>query len=302
MEYIIVDGGSTDGSVDIIQQYADRLAWWTSEPDSGQAEAINKGFTYASGEYIAWLNSDDIFLPGAVQSALDVLLKNPELGMVFGNALTIDENGVPINNLVFSDWGLVELMCFRIICQPAVFMKRSILEKAGFLDQSYHFMLDHQLWIRIAMQAPIKHIPKPLAAARHHPLAKNTSQPEKFADESMLIVDWMAAQEELDDLFIENHSQIMGGAYRLQARYLLDGGKPKDALIAYGRALAAYPSFAIKHWHRIIYAILCLFGAGQAASDYYRKFSHNQRNFSVLSENDAYGKWPGLTLNGRKPD
>ena len=181
IEHIIIDGGSTDGSLDIIKKYAGRLAWWVSERDSGQADAINKGLRRATGEYIAWLNSDDLYMPGAVAQADAALGSNPEVGFVFGDAITIDTQGRKLNDLTFGDWGLEELMAFRIICQPAVFMRRSVLEKTDYLDTTYHYMLDHQLWLRLARIAPIQHIPSTWAAARHHPDAKNVAQPAGFS-------------------------------------------------------------------------------------------------------------------------
>lgn len=183
LEYLIADGGSTDGSLEIIERHADRLAWWVSEKDSGQAEAINKGLQRARGEIVAWLNSDDLYLPGAISQAVEALQRNPDLGLVYGEAISIDQDGRPLGRFKFGDWGLTDLICFRIICQPAVFMRRSVLEQAGFLDPKFHFMLDHQLWIRMARLAPIAHQPVDLnlvgcpavglwAAARQHPGAK----------------------------------------------------------------------------------------------------------------------------------
>ncbi|HSO26669.1 MAG TPA: glycosyltransferase, partial [Anaerolineales bacterium] len=104
IEYIIVDGGSQDGSVETIRRYDERLAWWVSEPDRGQAEAINKGFARAQGEIVAWLNSDDLFLPGAAVAAAAALQGQPDAGFVFGDALTIDAHGRPLNRLDFRHW------------------------------------------------------------------------------------------------------------------------------------------------------------------------------------------------------
>ena len=269
IEYLIVDGGSTDGSVEIIQRYADRLAWWVSEPDSGQAEAINKGLKRATGEYVAWLNSDDIYLPGAIRQAVAAFQEDPALGMVFGDALTIDAQGRPLSRLSFGDWSLLDLVSFRIICQPAVFMRRAVLEKAGYLDSAYHFMLDHQLWIRMALAAPIQYvesrddeagnpIPALWAAARHHPGAKNVSQAPGFSRETMQVLEWMQTQPELEKLIAQNHKRVLAGAYRLNARYLLDGRLPAQALATYWKAILANPAYALKHWHRMAYAALCL--------------------------------------------
>ncbi|HLA97025.1 MAG TPA: glycosyltransferase family 2 protein, partial [Anaerolineales bacterium] len=93
IEYLIVDGGSTDGSLEIIRRYADRLGWWVSEPDRGQTEALNKGFARARGEIFAWLNSDDTYLPQAVSEAVAYLQAHPEAGMVYGDANLVDEHG-----------------------------------------------------------------------------------------------------------------------------------------------------------------------------------------------------------------
>ena len=143
LDYIVIDGGSTDGSVEIIEQYADRLAYWTSEKDSGQADAINKGLARTTGEIVAWLNSDDTYLPGAIHAAVEALQANPECGLVYGDVLAVDGQGQPTNLIRYEDWGLDGLLQFKIIGQPAVFMRREALAKAGELDTSFHFLLDH---------------------------------------------------------------------------------------------------------------------------------------------------------------
>jgi glycosyltransferase involved in cell wall biosynthesis len=265
IEYLVVDGGSTDGSVEIIRQYANHISWWTSEPDRGQADAINKGFKNSHGELIAWLNSDDIYLPGAVQKALEVFQKQPELGMAFGNAVTIDPEGNHLNDLQFGDWGLAELLRFRIICQPAVFMRRSVLEQAGYLDPNYHYMLDHHLWLRMARLAPIQHIDQSLAAARHHPTAKNVSQAPGFGLETLRLLEDLKHDPDFAQLVAQDRRRIEGGAYRLNARYLLDGNQPGAALRSYGKALVCYPSYGIRHWHRILYACFSLVGMKKLA-------------------------------------
>jgi Glycosyl transferase family 2 len=296
IEYLVVDGGSRDGSRDILQRYSDQLAWWVSEPDSGQAEAINKGLQRAQGEIVAWLNSDDLYLPGALAEAVAVLQAEPEVGMVFGDAITIDGGGHYLNTLAFGDWGLAELMSFRIICQPAVFMRRSVLEKVGPLDSSYHYMLDHQLWIRMASQAPIRHADSIWAAARHHPDAKNVAQSAGFGAETQRLLAWMQTAPGLAPLVEQNRRRVEGGAYRLTARYLLDGGQPRQALKAYGRSLRANPAFAMKHWHRMLYAALSLVGLQKLSSWYFRLASSRQAPEPRLLNKPGLNNWPGLVL------
>ncbi|MCJ7716732.1 MAG: glycosyltransferase, partial [Anaerolineales bacterium] len=172
LEYGIVDGVSTDGSLDILKKYDPHLSWWISEPDQGQAQAINKGIARSKGNIIAWINSDDIYLPNAIRQAV-MALDDEDVDLVFGNAVTIDESGAPLNELVFDDWDLGDLLRFRVICQPAVFMKRAVWEDANGLSSELHYMLDHQLWIKIASRFRVKYVPEFWAASRSHGQAKN---------------------------------------------------------------------------------------------------------------------------------
>ncbi len=309
IEYIVIDGGSTDQSPEIIEKFSNQLAWWVSEEDKGQADAINKGFRRARGEILAWLNSDDLYLPGTVSQAVQSLQSNPELGLVFGDAITMDANGRPLGRLAFGDWGLKELINFRIICQPAVFMRRTVLEQAGYLDSSYHFLLDHQLWIRMATLAPVQHIASLWAAARHHPEAKNVSQAGAFGVEAMRILEWMRQNPKLSQLVQENESHILAGAFRLQARYLLDGGQPAAALQSYWTALRYWPKYALQHSHRITYAILSLFKVQHLLDSLRTKSKIKQRNQLINelrqinpTQKNKPGQvnqskaWPGLNL------
>ena len=295
LEYLVVDGGSRDGSVEIIRSYAGRLAWWISEPDEGQAAAINKGLARARGEVVAWLNSDDLYLPGAVSQAVAELQAAPDAGLVFGDAVTIDDKGRPLNQLRFGDWGLPELMSFRIICQPAVFMRRSALEQAGQLDPSYHFMLDHHLWLRIARNTPVRHVPALWAAARHHAGAKNVAQAPGFGRDAYRILAWMQSEPDLAPLVARNRRQVLAGLHRLNARYLLDAGLPGEALNAYGQAFLARPAYALRHWHRMVFAVFCLVGAGRLGSRLNNlQKGRERRARAELSRLPGLAGWPGL--------
>jgi glycosyltransferase involved in cell wall biosynthesis len=258
LEYIIVDGGSTDGSQEIIRKYADRLAWWVSEKDSGQADAINKGFARATGEIVAWLNSDDLYRPGAIAAAVAELVRHPECGMVFGDVVSIDAGGQPFNIMTFGDWGLEDLLQFRIIGQPAVFLRRAVLERAGYLDLSYNLVLDIELWMRVAQQAPIQHVPKRWAAARFHATAKNVSQAPHYSAEAERLLAWIAAHPGLRETYRRLERPIRAGMHCYSARYLLDGGLPGPALRAYLRCFWASPRAALPDRNRILYAAATL--------------------------------------------
>ena len=160
IEYIIVDGGSTDGSVSIIKKYADKLAWWVSEVDRGQTDAINKGFERAKGRILAWINSDDVYEPGAVSEAVDYLEQNPEVGMVYADCNFINEN-----NRVIGKFNAAQTSYRRLrrgyvhIPQQTMFFRSALWRAVGPLDPSFYFAMDYDLWVRIASHAPIKYLP-----------------------------------------------------------------------------------------------------------------------------------------------
>ena len=254
IEYLVIDGASTDGSLDIIRKYNKQLSWWVSEKDQGQADAINKGFRRAKGEIIAWLNSDDMYARGAVSKAVRALLQDETLGMVFSNVFSIDAENEIFNTMRYGDYGLADLMAFNIIGQPGVFMRRSVLEKAGLMDLNYQYLLDHQLWLRVAEQASIRYIDDYFAAARFHAAAKNVANAAEFGREAFAIVDWMRTQSRLAEIYQRDEKKIMAGAYRLSARYLLDGGLPAKAFSHYTKSLWYHPATAWCEKRRIMFA------------------------------------------------
>jgi glycosyltransferase involved in cell wall biosynthesis len=262
LEYILIDGGSTDGSLEIIERYTDKLAYWVSEPDEGQASAINKGLARSTGEIVAWLNSDDIYLPGAFKQALEAFHSNPELGFIYGDLQSIDSSGQVFHTIKYARYSLDDLLAFRIIGQPTVFMRREVLEQTDLLDASYHYLLDHHLWLRLARVSQMKYIPATRAAARHHPAAKNIAEAGSFGEEIYRLLEWAQTQPDLNAIMSRQHRRVWGGAHRLSARYLLDGGLPAQSLKFYAKALLQDPVFTLRHTHRILYALISLVGLG----------------------------------------
>lgn len=169
LEYYVIDGGSTDGSLEIIKKYQDHLAGWVSEPDRGQTEAINKGFSRSQGEIMAWLNSDDVYYPGAIQSAVDYLLENPSVGMVYGDTDLIDGEGHVIGRFNAQQTDYQRLMRGGVyIPQPAAFWRRDLWDQVGPLDPSLFFAMDYDLWVKFAKTTTIKYIPQLWACFRIH--------------------------------------------------------------------------------------------------------------------------------------
>ncbi len=159
IEYLIVDGGSTDGSVDIIKKYADRLAWWVSEKDKGQTDAINKGFARATGQILAWLNSDDTYEPGAVGRAVKYLIEHPEVGMVYADCNFINEDGSVIGKFGAAQTDYRRLREGYVhIPQQTMFFRAELWKQVGPLDPSFYFAMDYDLWTRIAAKSAMKYL------------------------------------------------------------------------------------------------------------------------------------------------
>src|SRR3990172_1082960 len=266
IEYMVIDGVSTDGSLDIIKSYASRLAYWTSEEDTGQADAIHKGFARAAGDVLAWLNSDDYYLPGAVHAAVKVFEENTDVVVVYGNMLAVDEHGKTFNTLNYRQLSLEDLLCFQIIGQPAVFLRRSAYLKSGGLDPTFHFLLDHHLWIRLTQQGRILHVPQTWSAARFHSEAKNRAKAAEFGREAFRILEWIEQDAALAPVLARVNRRARASAHRFDARYLLDGGQPAAALFAWTRALFIYPPTALARLNIFASSIFNFFGLGKLRS------------------------------------
>ncbi|MBN2256476.1 MAG: glycosyltransferase [Anaerolineaceae bacterium] len=173
IEYLVIDGNSSDGSRKIIQKYQKELTYWVSEPDQGQTDAINKGFSHASGDILAWLNSDDAYLPGTVTRAVDYLNTHPEVGMVYGDALYIDECGRVIGKFPARQTNYNRLrQGFVHIPQQSAFFRTALWKQVGPLDPGFYFAMDYDLWVRISRISTIAYHPETWSLFRLHPDAK----------------------------------------------------------------------------------------------------------------------------------
>ena len=167
IEYLVVDGGSTDGTLEVLARHDGSLRW-VSEPDRGQAAAVNKGLRMASGDILAWLNSDDVYEPGAVSSAVAYLREHPEVALVYGDATLIDASGRelgPCSHVEPPDLRRLVHTADYIV-QPAAFFRRAAFQAVGGLDESLHWALDYDLWLKIAQRFPFAYLPRKLARCR----------------------------------------------------------------------------------------------------------------------------------------
>lgn len=189
IEYIVVDGASTDETAAVVGRYAGRLTF-VSEPDRGQSEAINKGFRRARGEFVAWINSDDLLLPGAIAAAVEALRAHPEAGAVYGEGFQIDENGAVISRFAptqaFNLWRLLNLSDY--ILQQSVVFRRSVFDDVGWLDEELHYGMDWEILMRIALRHPLVYVPHEMGAIREYAAAKSFSGGAKRARELTAIL------------------------------------------------------------------------------------------------------------------
>ncbi len=184
LEYLVLDGGSTDGSAEIIRRHADRLAWFRSERDGGQAAAIGEGFARSTGEVLCWINSDDTLAPGALSRVGRLFAERPDVDLITGGLRTVDAG----DRRLFTSWAALDLRTLTyesaFVSQPSTFWRRAIYQKAGGIDASYRFAMDFDLFVRMLLEgARVLKVRQVLANYRVHPESKSSNLQEISAEE-----------------------------------------------------------------------------------------------------------------------
>jgi glycosyltransferase involved in cell wall biosynthesis len=168
IEHIVMDGGSTDGSVGVLERHAGDRCAWRSEPDRGQSDAINKAYRASRGEILGWLNSDDAYFRNdVVGAAVDLFIRRPEVAVVYGHAVLIDAAGSVLHTMWVPPYRRRLLRFHDFIVQPATFVRRSVLG-AAMVDEAFEYMMDYELWLRLARSYGFARLPKIVAVDRHH--------------------------------------------------------------------------------------------------------------------------------------
>lgn len=191
VEYAVMDGGSTDGSVDVIRRYGPWLAHWESERDRGQAHAINKGFARATGDLVAWINSDDLLLPGALEAVARAAVRHPD-SVLLGDVENVRSDGTPFEVIRAANVTLETLTapwnCAWNWHQPGLFVPRRLVDAAGALDESLRFVFDHEWLCRLLQRAPVHYLGVAVARFRMHDTQKTTAETPEFLHEGIEMV------------------------------------------------------------------------------------------------------------------
>jgi glycosyltransferase involved in cell wall biosynthesis len=258
IEYIIIDGGSTDCTIDIIHKYEHKLTYWISEKDTGQSQAINKGLMRAQGEIIGWINSDDCLLPNSISTIVDTFNAFDDVGMVFGNIEIIDREGRLFKEHVWKDYSVVDQLTQRMyIPQPGSFWRREVMQSVGLLREDLHYAMDYEYWIRIGQRFKIMGINTLLAQYRHSSVNKGNTQADSWGAEFLRILDEMFAQKNLPDILQKTKRAAYAGAYFRGAEGFLTQADLSNARRWFLKSIRLDPRLALmSSWWKSLFKTL----------------------------------------------
>lgn len=230
VEHIVIDGGSTDGTPEILRRHTSQLAHWVSEPDRGHADAVNKGWRACGGEILAFLNADDYYLPGAIERVVDEFRSHSHSPMVHGQGVWVDVKKNPLMQTSLFVTPASFCRQFPGIPQPAAFFTRWVVDEVGALDPSFDFALDGEFFSRILGRYPIRSLPDALAALRIHPAAKSSAAGLGFSAEVRRIAAKIVGEPEQYPLFDAQPDEIHASALITAARFEGLNRSPSAAL------------------------------------------------------------------------
>lgn len=261
IEYFVFDDGSTDETRKILEEYDGRF-FWESQPNMGQTPTINKGWKKSKGSIIAWLNSDDTFMEGAVRRGVEYLLQHPETGIVFGDTLLTEADGRPIDKSApqppFS-YERFLVNCNNTVSQPSTFIRREVWEKTGELDPRFYYFMDWDYWLRAGLNFKIDHLPEVLSTYRLHADSKTVAQAAKSAPELEYMYEKFFSRIDLPKEISRKKRKAMMNMCFTSGGYYLKGGDRKGAVRMAKHAFAYNPLgiFSLRNISRYLH---CRYG------------------------------------------
>lgn len=229
LEYIIIDGGSTDKSVEIVKKYEPWLSYWVSEPDRGQSDAINKGWKQCTGEIVAYLNSDDVYTPSAISEAVSTFFRGPEYAVVHGLTTIIDEYS-DTGKLFGSPFDLISSLngCNNPVAQPSAFIRRKFIDEVGLMDIKLHRAMDYDLWLRLGIKYPFYFVPRAWSKSRHHSESKTLTSVTLRSD-ALPILEKFYATPKLPQEILRIKKRSLAWAHLFRALDFYHSKKPVSA-------------------------------------------------------------------------
>jgi glycosyltransferase involved in cell wall biosynthesis len=232
IEYWVIDGGSSDDTLSILKEYEhDPRFHWLSEKDQGQGDAINKGWSRCRGEIVAWLNSDDTYLTGAIQTQVQVLQAHPECGIVYGDVVYTDQSGQPLYTFYGRPYSLLEVLRLTIPIQPTTFIRRSLRDMIGPIDTSFRFSMDSEYWSRAARVTTFWYEQRPIATYRLHNQSKTVADYSLFYRDWLTILDNFFADEQAARRYQQHKHRLYADVYSAAAAIEAKQGSLKRAAV-----------------------------------------------------------------------
>lgn len=258
IEYLILDDNSTDGTQAILEGYGDKIRWEALPEKMLQTPTINKGWQMTNGEIITWLNSDDTFYTDTISKVVEYFQSNPQTGIVFGDSMFTEEDGTEISssnpapNFDFKEY---VVNCINVITQPSAFIRRDVLRKIGYLDESYNYIMDWDFWLRAGLHFKIDYIPELLSTYRFHSESKTVSQAAKLAPELEIAYRKLFSDPDLSAELKAVEKEAMMNMYFTSGGYYLSGNDVENASRMADKAFSCNPRgfLSLKTIHKYLY-------------------------------------------------
>ncbi len=248
-ELLILDGGSSDGSVDIIRAYSERIAYWVSQRGLGQAAALNEGIIHAQGSIVGWLNTDDIYLPGAITKVVEFFKGNPDCIMVYGDCRVIDKDGAVVSSIHAPEFSMCRIMGRNPLMQTSAFFRRDLFDQVGTFDVKLRYAIDYDLWLRAGLmfENRIKHLPQMLACYRSHPGAQSARDGVPALLEEIAVREKFASRSDLPEPIAALRSYLFVDPFK-RLLLMASSAEAQPPLFDYLRSRVGYTVLAQAQW------------------------------------------------------